>query len=59
MLEAYERIAEEKKLGDKGKQVGGEIRDLLNQAQKYFDKCHQAEANAAKGDFKAGIGQLE
>ncbi|MBF0439718.1 MAG: PDZ domain-containing protein [Magnetococcales bacterium] len=38
MLEAYERIAEEKKLGDKGKQTAGEIRDLLNQAQKNFDK---------------------
>ncbi|MBF0627966.1 MAG: PDZ domain-containing protein [Magnetococcales bacterium] len=38
MLEAYERIAEEKKLGEKGSQFSGEIRGLLNQAQQMFDK---------------------
>ncbi|MBF0339793.1 MAG: PDZ domain-containing protein [Magnetococcales bacterium] len=38
MLEAYERIAEEKKLGDPGKKLSGEIRGMLQQAQGLLDK---------------------
>ncbi|MBF0126129.1 MAG: PDZ domain-containing protein [Magnetococcales bacterium] len=38
MLEAYERIAEEKKLGEKGKQISTDIRAMLTQAQQFLDK---------------------
>ncbi|MBF0296607.1 MAG: PDZ domain-containing protein [Magnetococcales bacterium] len=38
MLEAYDRIAEEKKLGEKGKKTSDEIRAMLTQAQQLLDK---------------------
>ncbi|MBF0213291.1 MAG: PDZ domain-containing protein [Magnetococcales bacterium] len=38
MLEAYERIAEEKKLGEKGKILSQETRSKLNTAQQLFEK---------------------
>ncbi|MEO5330954.1 MAG: PDZ domain-containing protein [Magnetococcus sp. YQC-5] len=38
MLEAYDRIAEEKKLGEPGKQTSSEIRAMLNQSQQFLNK---------------------
>ncbi len=38
MLEAYERIAVEKKLGEESQKVSREIRGLLDQAQQQLDK---------------------
>ena len=46
MLGAYERIAEEKQLGEEGKKTSRELRAMLNQAQELFNQYQINEGMA-------------